>query len=75
VTSAKRKISVSLDADLVAELEAAGEALSGQVNEAIRAALERRRRQRLLMDLLGELDGRHGPVPERLVAKYEGLLG
>jgi metal-responsive CopG/Arc/MetJ family transcriptional regulator len=75
MTTAKRKISVSLDADLVSELEAAGEALSGQVNEAVRAALERRRRQRLLMALLGELDRRHGPVPEKLVAKYEGLLG
>ena len=35
--TAKRKVSVSLDEDLVAELEAADEALSGQVNEAIRA--------------------------------------
>ena len=72
--AAKRKISVSLDADLVEELEAADEALSKQVNEAIRDAIERRRRQRLLRELLDELDQRHGEPPRSLVAKYESLL-
>ena len=70
----KRKVSVSLDEDLVAELEAADEALSGQVNEAIRAEVERRRRNRLLTDMLDALDAEHGPVDEALVAKYTGLL-
>src|ERR1700758_5081167 len=62
--TAKRKVSVSLDEDLVAELEAADEALSGQVNEAIRAEVERRRRNRLLADMLDSLDARYGPVDE-----------
>ena len=70
----KRKVSVSLDEDLVAELEAADEALSGQVNEAIRAEVERRRRNRLLTDMLDSLDAEHGPVDETLVAKYMELL-
>lgn len=76
VTAApKRKISVSLDADLVAELEASGEAVSKQLNDALRALLVRRRRQRLLEQWLDELDGEHGPVSEALVARYEELLG
>jgi len=70
----KRKVSVSLDEDLVAELEAADEALSGQVNEAIRAEVERRRRNRLLTGMLDSLDTEHGPVDETLVAKYMELL-
>jgi uncharacterized protein (DUF4415 family) len=72
--TAKRKVSVSLDEDLVAELEAADEALSGQVNEAIRAEVERRRRNRLLTDMLDLLDAEHGAVDEALVAKYVDLL-
>ena len=71
--TAKRKVSVSLDEDLVAELEAADEALSGQVNEAIRAEVERRR-NRLLTDMLDSLDADHGPVDETLVVKYMELL-
>ena len=70
----KRKVSVSLDEDLVAELEAADEALSGQVNEAIRAEVERRRRNRLLTDMLDSLDAQYGPVDEALIAKYTDLL-
>ncbi len=74
MTAAKRKVSVSLDADLITELEASGEALSQQVNDAIRDALDRRRRLRLLERLLAELDSRYGRVPPGLVAKYEELL-
>jgi post-segregation antitoxin (ccd killing protein) len=72
--TAKRKVSVSLDEDLVAELEAADEALSGQVNEAIRAEVERRRRNRLLTGMLDPLDAEYGPVDDALVAKYTELL-
>ena len=72
--TAKRKVSVSLDEDLVAELEAADEALSGQVNEAIRAEVERRRRNRLLTGMLDGLDAKYGPVDGALVAKYTELL-
>ena len=70
----KRKVSVSLDEDLVEELEREEEGLSAQVNLAVRAELERRRRNRLLTELLAELDAQYGPVDDSLVEKYVGLL-
>jgi hypothetical protein len=48
--------------------------LSGQVNEAIRAEVERRRRNRLLTEMLDSLDAQYGPVDEALVVKYTELL-
>jgi hypothetical protein len=48
--------------------------IAGQVNEAIRAEVERRRRNRLLTGMLDRLDAEHGPVDEALVAKYTKLL-
>ena len=75
MTVAKRKVSVSLDEDLVAELETGDEALSAQVNEAIRSEVERRRRNRLLGEMLDALDAALGPVDEAIIAKYEQLLG
>jgi post-segregation antitoxin (ccd killing protein) len=75
MTSTKRKVSVSLDEDLVSELEAGGEAVSAQINDAIRAELERRRRHRLLGAMLDELTEAHGPIDEKLVTKYLELLG
>jgi post-segregation antitoxin (ccd killing protein) len=74
MTVAKRKVSVSLDEDLVEELEREDQGLSAQVNLALRAELERRRRNRLLMELLDQLDAQYGPVDESLVEKYAGLL-
>ncbi len=70
----KRKISVSLDEELVAELEAVGLSLSAQVNAAVRAELERSRRNRRLNELLDQLDVEQGPVDESLVDKYVRLL-
>lgn len=74
MTKTKRKVSVSLDEDLVAELEADGEALSAQVNEAVRAEIERRARNRLLTEFLDAMDSEHGPVDEALIEKYTKLL-
>lgn len=74
MTLTKRKVSVSLDEDLVAALEAEGESLSAQVNAAVREQLEQRRRRRLLGELLDRLDREHGPVDETLIAKYVQLL-
>ena len=65
--TAKRKISVSLDQELVSELERSSESLSAQVNTAVRKTLEHRRRQRLLAELLDGLDAEFGPVDEALV--------
>ena len=74
MTMAKRKVSVSLDEDLVEELEREDQGLSAQVNQALRAELERRRRHRLLGELLDRLDAEHGPVDESLIEKYTDLL-
>jgi post-segregation antitoxin (ccd killing protein) len=74
VTATKRKISVSLNEDLIAELEAGGDALSGQINEAVRAEIEHRRRRRLLSEFLDALDAERGPVDDQLVSKYTRLL-
>jgi post-segregation antitoxin (ccd killing protein) len=72
---AKRKVSLTLDEDLVAEMEREDQGLSAQVNAAVRAELERRRRHRLLTELLDQLDAEHGPVDEALVEKYARILG
>jgi len=71
---AKRKVSVSLDEDLVEALETEPESLSAQVNAAVRAELEHRRRQRLHSELLDRLDEEHDPVDSALVEKYMRLL-
>ncbi|MEA2001317.1 MAG: type II toxin-antitoxin system CcdA family antitoxin [Actinomycetota bacterium] len=70
----KRKISVTLDEELVAALEGGDETLSGQVNEAVRVEVARRARHRLLQDWLDQLDASDGPVDEALVGRFEELL-
>ncbi len=74
MTVAKRKISISLDEDLVAELEIGDQSLSAQVNAVLREDLEQRRRQRLLAEYLDQLDAEEGPVAESLIEKYGRLL-
>lgn len=76
--SLKRKVSLTLDADLVDELQRApDETLSAQVNVAIRHEVDRRRRQRALRALLDELDAVHGSLTdddEVEVRRYQALL-
>ncbi|MGH8909591.1 MAG: type II toxin-antitoxin system CcdA family antitoxin [Egibacteraceae bacterium] len=75
----KRKISITVDADLVEELESSpDEGLSSQINEAIREAIERRRHQRALralLDRLDEEDGPLGPESEPEIQRYMQLMG
>ncbi|HYZ55845.1 MAG TPA: type II toxin-antitoxin system CcdA family antitoxin [Streptosporangiaceae bacterium] len=78
--SAKRKVSVTLDADLVAAIEAeGGESLSAEVNSALRAEFARRRRQQALGGLLDHLARERGsldtPEDEAEIARYMRLLG
>jgi hypothetical protein len=78
--SAKRKVSVTLDADLVAAIEAeGGENISAEVNSALRAELARRRRQQALGELLDHLARERGsldtPQDEAEIARYMRLLG
>ena len=79
-SSAKRKVSVTLDADLVAALEAeAGTTLSAEVNSALRAEFTKRKRQQALSDLLDHLADERGgldtPEDEAEIARYMRLLG
>jgi len=77
---AKRKVSLTLDADLVAALEAeGGTTLSAEVNSALRAQFARRKRQQALADLLDHLAVERGaldtPEDEAEIARYMRLLG
>ena len=76
----KRKVSVTLDADLVAAMEADGSTtLSAEVNSALRAEFTRRKRQQALADLLDHLADERGrldtPEDEAEIARYIRLLG
>ena len=77
---AKRKVSITLDADLVAALEADGSTtLSAEVNSALRAEFTRRKRQQALADLLDHLADERGeldsPEDQAEIARYMRLLG
>jgi antitoxin component of MazEF toxin-antitoxin module len=77
---AKRKVSVTLDADLVAALEAeGGSTLSAEVNSALRTEFARRKRQQALADLLEHLADERGkldtPEDQAEIARYMRLLG
>jgi hypothetical protein len=79
-SSAKRKVSVTLDADLVAAMEAdASITLSAEVNSALRAEFTRRKRQQALADLLDHLADERGgldtPEDQAEIARYMRLLG
>jgi hypothetical protein len=75
----KRKISLSLDADLVDEFgQDPGGGLSSQVNVVLRAEVERRRRHRALQALLDRLaaeDGPLTPADEAEIVRFEQALG
>lgn len=62
---AKRKITVTVDEDLVQSVQALGsESLSAVVNDALAAEVERRARAAALGRLLAEWDAALGPVSE-----------
>ncbi len=74
VAPTKRKVSVTIDEDLVDALEDSEENLSAQVNEAIRLVVDRRRRQTALRLWLDELAEQEGPVDEDEVRRFLELL-
>jgi metal-responsive CopG/Arc/MetJ family transcriptional regulator len=79
-STAKRKVSVTLDADLVEALEADGSTtLSAEVNSALRAEFIRRARRQALAELLDHLAEERGaldtPQDETEIARYMRLLG
>lgn len=66
---AKRKITVTVDEDLVQSVQALGsESLSAVVNDALAAEVERRARAAALGRLLTEWDAAFGPVSEDAAA-------
>ena len=76
--TSKRKISVTLDADVVDELERAGESVSAHVNRILREEFAVRRRRHNLGILLDDLAAEHGaletPEDEREIRRFAELL-
>ncbi len=72
----KRKVTITLDKDLVAELEKAGN-VSTQLNEAGWSLVAARQDADALRALLDRLDVEDGPLPDDPVedARLERLLG
>lgn len=73
----KRKVSVSLDADIVEAFEQDGP-LSAQINEALREAAHRRNHRRALRALLERLEAEDGPLDTAedlaAIARYREML-
>lgn len=79
-TPAKRKVSVTLDADLVAAVEAdTSTTMSAVINSALRAEFTARKREQALANLLDRLADERGPLDtpedEAEIARYMSLLG
>ena len=74
--ASKRKLTITLDEDLVRELERAGN-VSAQLNDAGWVLVERRRSAERLAAFLDELDRTDGPLPPDPAedARIDRLLG
>lgn len=74
--AAKRKVTITLDEELLGELERAGN-MSAQLNEAGWALVERRKRAERLTALLDRMDREDGPLPDNPAedARLDRLLG
>jgi hypothetical protein len=76
---AMRTVTVTIDADLVEEIEAAGDDLSARVTEALGSDMVTRRRQRALGEVLDRLDDERGPLDtpedEAEIQRFMRLLG
>jgi hypothetical protein len=72
----KRKVTITLDEELLSELEHAGNT-SAQLNEAGWALVERRKRAERLAALLDRMDREDGPLPANPAedARLDRLLG
>lgn len=72
----KRKVTITIDAELADALDAAGN-VSAQLNEAGWAMVEKRRRGERLTALLDRLDEEDGPLPDdpEEDARIRSLLG
>ena len=79
MTAMKRKLSLSLDDDLINELAGNAESISVQVNTAIRNEIDARRRHKALGTLLDRLSDEAGPLDtaedEAEIVRYMRLIG
>jgi hypothetical protein len=79
MTATKRKLSLTLDEELLAFLEKNPDALSAQVNDALRTEVARQQQHLALGQLLKHLDGTDGPLnsaaDEEAITRYMRLLG
>jgi hypothetical protein len=67
---AKRKITVTVDEDLVEAVQTLGaESLSSVVNSALAHEVDRRARTATLAQMLAGWDAAFGPIPEEAVAE------
>lgn len=70
---------MTVDEDLIAEIEADGDSLSGRVNAALRNDLAERRRHRALGAMLARFDAEYGPLDtpedEAEINRFMQLLG
>lgn len=62
--AAKQKISVTIDADLLAELRSYPGSVSAQLNAALRAELARRHNREAWQSILSDLEVTDGPLDE-----------
>lgn len=74
MASPKRKVTITIDADLVEEMERADEPVSVQVNRAVSESIAFRRQNRLLCEMLDGFDVDLGPVDPALLDKYRELM-
>jgi antitoxin CcdA len=70
----KRKLSVSLDEDLVAALEASGDPVSVQVNDAVRHEIERRQQQQALARFCDRYVEETGPWTEEDEVEIQRIM-
>ena len=71
----KRRITLNLDEDVVAGLEALGQrSLSAAANAALREALELEAHRAALLRWLDELDAKHGAATPDEAREVEALL-
>lgn len=66
---AKRKITVTVDEELIDSVRGDERSLSAVVNAALGAEVARRERRAALTAMLDELDTRFGPVPDDVLAE------
>ncbi len=70
----KRKVTLTLDSELLEELEAHNESVSAQVNAALRELVEHQRRERALDAVIADWEAEDGPPDENLLSRYHQLL-